>query len=75
MKRFVLFGVLLLACPGEGPETAPKGATDPVSAQPASSPPEAEDPACGASLLDEGCGDDVVLCAEPPQPELAAEQP
>ena len=70
MNRRVLFGLFLVACPGDSrppvPQTTPPSPTAPAPLEP-DAKQAVEDPACGALLAEEGCGDEVSFCAEPDQ--------
>ena len=80
MNRFALFGLFLMGCPGDEPATRPKHKSnqlDQAAINQAEPLPTSGDPACGALLVDEGCGDEVTFCVEPEQnlPEPIETQP
>ena len=77
MNRFLLVGFLLLACPGEEPATAtsPKASPALTTEVPAPTGEANDSAACGASVLDEGCGDEVTLCGDGDPPQDAPGQP
>ena len=69
MKRVVLFSLVLMGCPDDGPaggsQASPHENT--ASLREMAPQPNDNDPACGALFLDEGCGEEVSLCEEPAQ--------
>ena len=80
MNRFALFSLFLMGCPGDEPTMRPQDKSTQLDQAPiiqAEPVPTNEDPACGALLVDEGCGDEVTFCVEPEQnlPETSETQP
>ena len=77
MNRFILFGLLLLACPGEkpGPTKHQEANPTPTTVAPATAVEASGQAACGSSVLDEGCGDEVNLCGDGDPPGESLGQP